>query len=92
MSKWFHLKDKANGAEQIVSSLDGIDLDTWEVMADLDREPVEHEEVVGGKLKLNKEKKDKADKRKRYRDMDKADLMDLIDAMLQRIEALEKRK
>jgi len=49
---WFHLTDKATGAEQTVATLDGYDPDLFDIV-ELGREPGEFDDVVGGVLVTN---------------------------------------
>ncbi len=51
MADWHKLKSKTGNQEQIVASLDGIDLDKWDKIP-LSREPKPNEEVIDGEIKI----------------------------------------
>lgn len=52
MSDWYHLTDKATGDMQIVASLNGYEVDLFDVV-ELEREPSEFDDVVDGRLVHN---------------------------------------
>lgn len=88
MSRWHHLRDKATGEEQFVSSLNGHDLDRFEVTP-VRRPPADDECFDPDKKKLVKHKGRQAEAA-RQRESSNMALLEKIENLERRLVALER--
>lgn len=88
---WHRLTHKKTGEQQVVASLNGIDVDKWDALP-LTGEPGEfHTIQEDGSRRLDGEARARTQKRARFEMMSKADLSEWIERLEGRIEALATR-
>lgn len=90
----WHVILKNGQPDEIVATLDGVDLDGRDAVPILaNRAPTEFQDVTGdGRLVANVERRATTMKRKRWAEMDRADLIDTIDDLQARMAALESKE